>query len=106
MASQVNTLREFRDRYLLRCGVGRAFVAFYYRWSPPVADVIATSEPLRWMVRGALWPVVLTANLFVFSPVAGGLFAASCGLCLVIGARKLRRHLRLRREPKVATAQV
>jgi hypothetical protein len=104
MASQVATLREFRDRYLLTCGIGRAFVAFYYRWSPPVADAIATSEPLRWMVRCALWPVVLAANLFVFSPVAGSLFVASCALGMVVGARKLRRRLRRRRKAKAARA--
>jgi hypothetical protein len=104
MASQVATLREFRDRYLLTCGMGRALVAFYYRWSPPVADTIAASEPLRWMVRCALWPVVLTANLFVFSPVAGGLFLAFCALGMGVSARKLRRRLRRRRIAKAAAA--
>ena len=92
MAAEVDTLREFRDRYLLRCGLGRAFVAFYYRWSPPVADAIATSETLRGMARFTLWPVVLVANLFVLSPVAGSLFAASCAVGMVAGVRKLRRR--------------
>jgi hypothetical protein len=100
MASQVSTLREFRDRYLLRCGVGRAFVAFYYRWSPPVADVIAASETLRGMARVALWPAVLTANLFVLSPVAGSLLVASCAVGMVVGARKLRRQLRRRQKAR------
>ena len=94
MASQVNILREFRDRYLLRCGVGRALVASYYRWSPPVAEAIAGSEALRGMTRCALWPVVLMANLFVLSPVAGSLFAAFCAVGIAVGVRKLRRGRR------------
>ena len=98
-------LREFRDHCLLRCGVGRVFVALYYRWSPPVADFIAASEPLRWAARCALWPVVLTASLYVFSPVAGSLVVASCALGMVVGARQLRRHLRRRREAQAAAAQ-
>ena len=105
MASQVATLREFRDRYLLTCGAGRAFVAFYYRWSPPAADVIAASEPLRAMVRCALVPAVLTADLFVFSPVAGSLFAAFCALGLGVGLKRLRSPLRRRRQARVAAAR-
>jgi hypothetical protein len=37
MAAEVVSLREFRDTVLLRGAAGRAFVAAYYRFSPPVA---------------------------------------------------------------------
>ncbi len=94
MASQVETLREFRDRYLLRCAPGRAFVAFYYRYGPPVAQAIATSETLRGLARFTLWPVVTIAGLFVLSPLAGSLFAASCAVGVAAAARKLRRRRR------------
>ena len=99
------TLREFRDRYLMRSGVGRAFVAFYYKYSPPIADAIAARSPLRAAVRGALWPVVLTANLFVVSPLAGSLVVASCFVGAAVGLRRLRasaRRRRLRRAGKTA----
>jgi len=50
-AEQINILREFRDEVLLPSKAGAAFVAFYYRNSPPIADFIAQHEFLRTMVR-------------------------------------------------------
>jgi uncharacterized repeat protein (TIGR01451 family) len=55
----VMALREFRDRYLQRSAPGRAFIRFYYRYSPPVAAVIAQHEWLRLIVRMLLTPLVL-----------------------------------------------
>lgn len=55
---EVMVLRSFRDRYLLTNAAGRAFVAFYYRASPPVADYIARHEHLKVMTRALLTPVV------------------------------------------------
>lgn len=55
----VVALREFRDRYLQRSAAGRAFIRFYYRYSPPVAAVIAEHEWLRFLVRMLLTPLVL-----------------------------------------------
>ena len=54
----VQTLRDFRDRHLLGNRAGRAFVQFYYRWSPPVADVIHQHESLRALTRWILTPIV------------------------------------------------
>ncbi len=54
----VVTLRQFRDRWLLTNAPGRAFVDFYYRHSPPIADWIAEREWARWLVRTVLTPVV------------------------------------------------
>jgi uncharacterized repeat protein (TIGR01451 family) len=56
----VQALRDFRDRHLLTNHAGRRLIAFYYRHSPPVADVIARSATLRWATRWALTPLVLT----------------------------------------------
>ncbi|MDY6881832.1 MAG: fibronectin type III domain-containing protein [Thermodesulfobacteriota bacterium] len=54
----VRILRQFRDVYLLKNGLGRAFVNSYYRHSPPVADFIAKHEGMRFAVRCYLAPIV------------------------------------------------
>ena len=54
----VQLLRRFRDLYLMPHKIGRAFVDAYYRYSPPVADVIAKHDILRMMVRCTLLPLV------------------------------------------------
>jgi len=53
-AEEINVLREFRDAVLLKSTVGSQFVALYYWLSPPIADFIAGSEPLRTLVRELL----------------------------------------------------
>jgi hypothetical protein len=50
-AKQIDVLREFRDEVLLKNAVGSQFVTLYYRFSPPVANVIAGNEILRTLVR-------------------------------------------------------
>lgn len=50
-AIEVLTLRAFRDEVLLARRAGRAFVAAYYRLSPPLAKRIEGSEPLRALAR-------------------------------------------------------
>ena len=54
----VFALRQFRDKYLLTNWPGRIFVAGYYKYSPPIAAVIAESETLRFLTRIALTPLV------------------------------------------------
>lgn len=60
MDPHVYTLRQFRDRVLKQTVYGRKFVDLYYRYSPPVADVIAKNELLKLIVRGLLTPIVYT----------------------------------------------
>jgi hypothetical protein len=64
-------LREFRGRHLMTNAPGRAFVRWYYRYSPPLAELIRPHESARATVRVALWPVVWsishpTSALWIF----------------------------------------
>jgi hypothetical protein len=47
----VRVLREFRDKYLMTNSPGRAFVRLYYRYSPPVAELIKEYPFLKYPVR-------------------------------------------------------
>ena len=58
MQPYVMILREFRDRFLLNNSVGKAFIDFYYKYSPPIADFIAQHANVRSIVRISLLPVV------------------------------------------------
>lgn len=53
-APEVEALRRFRDRRLLTNPLGAAFVRMYYRWSPPLARLIARKPTLRAAVRKTL----------------------------------------------------
>jgi subtilisin family serine protease len=65
MEPDVGILREFRDRYLLTSEPGRAFVSFYYRHSPPAAQVIESSQILRYCTRMALFPLVVFCRVAI-----------------------------------------
>ena len=65
MAEEVQILREFRDKYLLTNPPGRAFVDFYYRVSPPIAEFITEHPSLKPIVRAALMPVVAMSTIVV-----------------------------------------
>jgi uncharacterized repeat protein (TIGR01451 family) len=83
----VVALRQFRDRYLQRTALGRAFIRFYYRHSPPIAAIIAKHEWLRALVRMLLTPLVL-AIAFPLRALALALLAALA----VIAVRASRRR--------------
>ncbi|TSA53992.1 MAG: hypothetical protein D4R38_03050 [Dehalococcoidia bacterium] len=53
-AAELNTLRAFRDRVLVKSGPGRWAVDTYYRLSPPLAEYIAAHEAVRTIVRERL----------------------------------------------------
>ena len=69
-------LRQFRDRYLQNSTLGRAFIRFYYRYSPPIAAVIAEHDWLRFLVRMLLTPLVLAIAFPLRALMLAGLLAA------------------------------
>lgn len=54
--SDLRLFRAFRDRLLMPSSLGRVLVRSYYRLSPPIADLIASSPALgssvRWLLGG------------------------------------------------------
>ncbi len=44
---ELQIFRAFRDELLLPSATGRAFVEFYYRFSPPLARLVGRQKPLR-----------------------------------------------------------
>lgn len=89
MATEINTLREVRDSYLLNNVVGSAFVDTYYRLSPAVADKVAESPALAAVVRAALTPFILLGKIILAAPMAVVAFLMA-GAGLVLAHRKAR----------------
>ena len=79
MHPHLDSLRDFRDRYLVTNTPGRALVRFYYRYSPPIAGYIADRSSLRTIVRVLLVPIVFTIEnpglaALVFLAFVGGIW--------------------------------
>lgn len=69
----VDTLRDFRDKYLQSSKLGRELVDLYYKYSPSVANVIARSKPLKVLVRIHLTPIiVLSYSMVYLGPIVTG----------------------------------
>jgi len=62
----VSILRGFRDTYLLGNPAGTAFVDLYYRYSPPLADLIEHSQSLRSLVRFGLMPIIFLSTFILY----------------------------------------
>jgi hypothetical protein len=86
-SAEVQVLRDFRDRFLLSNGPGRAFVRWYYRNGPSAAALIVEFDAVRPVVRAFLWPLVVIA-LFALaaSPAASFVMLFLC-LALVVVRR-------------------
>jgi uncharacterized repeat protein (TIGR01451 family)/CSLREA domain-containing protein len=62
MEPHVQSLRVFRDRYLIPNPVGNWFVGLYYQFSPPLAEVLRQHDDMRALVRLGLQPLVSFAE--------------------------------------------
>ncbi len=77
-ADEVKTFRHFRNQYLMKTTLGKLFVHYYYKFSPPLADFISQSEFLRALARGVLYP------FFAFSYIALNYGFAAALLTLIV----------------------
>ena len=87
MAHAIDSLRIFRDAFLLDNAFGTAFVDMYYRISPTVADIVAQSPTLAFIVRMVLWPVIWAVRIIMTVPVFAGLIST-----MLIGLSLLKRR--------------
>jgi len=65
MAGKIDVLRSFRDQYLMTRAPGQRLVDCYYKFSPPIATLIAAHPWQRWLARVVLLPVIGLASLLV-----------------------------------------
>lgn len=85
----VRLLRRFRDLYLMPHRIGRAFVSAYYRYSPPVANVIADHEAVRAVIRWSLVPLIgLSWMLLHFGTAPTGLLFVLMSTTLWVGYKR------------------
>ncbi|HEY8272629.1 MAG TPA: CFI-box-CTERM domain-containing protein [Pseudobdellovibrionaceae bacterium] len=66
MAPEVQTFRKFRNEFLLKNFVGRYLVKFYYKFGPEAAEWISSSEILKAVSLGILWPLLMFVKLSLF----------------------------------------
>jgi hypothetical protein len=96
MAGEVQILREFRDKYLLTNPPGRAFVDFYYRVSPPIAEFITEHPVLKPIVRASLVPAIVMSTIAVNTTTAEKMAIAGLlvliSVALAVWTKRLRRR--------------
>ena len=95
MASELTTLRSFRDRFLLTSELGRAFVKGYYRWGRFAAAWIHDKPVLKSVTRVLLAPLIGFSKLAMATSLemAFGLVAAGFILMMLL-VRSYRQRLR------------
>jgi hypothetical protein len=90
MAPEVQSFRDFRNKYLFSSSAGKEFVRFYYKHSPFYANLIAQNDVSRATVRVALWPLLLFAKVSAnFGLWAGILLLLSTAGLIVFAYRRV-----------------
>lgn len=93
MEEHVVRFRAFRDQVLMRTSFGRAFVEFYYEYSPDAAKFIQSNEVLKTVTRFLLYPILFFAEMVMKFGWIFPIFA----LIFVIGVVRAQKQ-RIRRE--------
>ncbi|MGZ3687827.1 MAG: CFI-box-CTERM domain-containing protein [Bdellovibrionota bacterium] len=83
-ALPVAMLRQFRDEVLLPTLPGRAFVRWYYSWSPDAAEWLMENAAFRFPILVLLMPLEALAWLTLHPFLFWGLFAASLGVLTIL----------------------
>jgi len=99
MADDVKVLCRFRDQCLLENGLGRRFVRFYYRTSPPIATYIRERGWLRASVRVGLRPAIWVSKVVLNEGYARvqALGLATLAVFALVAWSRRRRNRRLNR---------
>jgi hypothetical protein len=63
--TNVQILRQFRDKFLIESIIGQRFIHYYYQISPSIARYINENENLRSLTRFLLNPIVNIIQLFI-----------------------------------------
>lgn len=92
-AADVETLRAFRDRFLLPHAAGRWLVRAYYAASPRAARFIEDHPRLKPIVRAALEPLVLVARASLEGRFTALALLAAAPI-VVVAVAALRRRAR------------
>ena len=87
----VALLREFRDSVLAKFGLGRRFIAAYYKYGSYPAEIIKDSSMLRATSRTILMPLVLSS--WFFTTVLGRIFMISWLVLIAFFAFKSSRKV-------------
>lgn len=90
LAKEINILRQFRDRILLRYKAGRSFVFWYYRHSPSVAYYISNHSVFKIFVRIMLYPLIGIAWILLHKVFLYLIFGMICVLMFVVKITKIR----------------
>lgn len=83
MAPEVQTFREFRNKYLLTNSAGQSLVKLYYKFGPEAAEWISHSEALKTASVMGLWPVLLFVKLSLWIGIIPAFLVALLGTALL-----------------------
>jgi len=95
MDSHVDTLRDFRDSYLVTNPVGEEMVSLYYKYSPPMADFIDEHPAIKPIVRAGFLPAVsmstgaVNTTPVMLGAIMGSLMALGAGVLAYLYRRRI-----------------
>ena len=82
--SKVKVFKEFRDEVLNQFSIGKKFVRFYYKNSPPIAKAIQENEFLRLATRAILWPAWAVSSAVLYMGLMPFLFVVTMILLTIV----------------------